>query len=529
MSMSAARRSAAASAHRRAVASVDGSFTEDWTGSNGASWPAGWTLVDGSGTIQTNSGTQTTPATTWGIAYHRHAGVKDGDLIVHAYLFNTQAERRYITLRFDNADQNSGNGNIVVFDTSNSQINIGKHVGGVWTQVANGPWTPSANWFRIHVNWQGSTIGANIWIDGQAEPTGWMAQGTDTTYQGIVGNVGLETQNGGSVATAITSQWDQFALTDLSGPATAPAAPTGVNASGGNTTALVSWTNSSDGRSAITGSVISEATPSAGAHTASVTGTGVSGTVSGLTNGTAYTFTVVSTNAIGSSAASSPSNSVTPTASLQPVGVGGTWSNLVFDDEFSGASVDTTKWDRSQGGSNNGVTFVNTNSTVSGGNAVLVLSDSTHGAQMYTKAEGGAENDCLIVGGYAEFRAKFPGDGTSAYYNWSAVWTSGPNWPAAGENDVAEMLTSALTVNYHSPSGAHNQGAPPGYWGNAFHVYGIHRMASSCDVYWDGVKVKSYSTDDNGVGECLMLTCGAGSHIGASGALLVDYVRCWTP
>lgn len=34
--------------------------------------------------------------------------------------------------------------------------------------------------------------------------------------------------------------------------------------------------------------------------------------VSGLTNGTAYTFTVVSVNSVGTSASSSPSNSVTP-------------------------------------------------------------------------------------------------------------------------------------------------------------------------------------------------------------------------
>ena len=102
--------------------------------------------------------------------------------------------------------------------------------------------------------------------------------------------------------------------------------------------------------------------------------------------------------------------------------------------------------------------------------------------------------------------------------------------PKTGEHDIAEGC-GTLTVNYHSPSGAHNFGTIPGTWSNAFHVYGMHRMASSVDVYYDGQKVKSYPTDDNGKPHSLILDltegCGGTPLYGAGSEVLIDYVRAW--
>jgi uncharacterized protein (TIGR02145 family) len=76
----------------------------------------------------------------------------------------------------------------------------------------------------------------------------------------------------------------------------------------GNAQASVAFTApSSDGGSAITGYTV---TSSPGNITA--TGVGSPLVVTGLTNGTVYTFTVVATNAVGNSVASSASGSVTP-------------------------------------------------------------------------------------------------------------------------------------------------------------------------------------------------------------------------
>jgi len=89
-----------------------------------------------------------------------------------------------------------------------------------------------------------------------------------------------------------------------------PEAPTGVAGVAGNGTVAVTWGASPDDwGSSITGYTV---TASPGGATCT-TGGALACTVSGLTNGTAYSFTSVATNDIGDGAVSTPSNAVTPT------------------------------------------------------------------------------------------------------------------------------------------------------------------------------------------------------------------------
>ena len=90
-----------------------------------------------------------------------------------------------------------------------------------------------------------------------------------------------------------------------------PSAPTITNVSSGNGQVVVAFTAPSDnGGATITGYT---ATSSPGGITGSISQAGDGTiTVSGLTNGTAYTFTVVASNSAGNSIASMPSVSATP-------------------------------------------------------------------------------------------------------------------------------------------------------------------------------------------------------------------------
>ena len=91
-----------------------------------------------------------------------------------------------------------------------------------------------------------------------------------------------------------------------------PGAPTGVAAVAGDTQATVSFdAPASAGGSAIIGYTV---TANPGGATAS--GAGSPLTVTGLTNGVAYTFTVTADNAAGTGAASTASNAVTPAPPL---------------------------------------------------------------------------------------------------------------------------------------------------------------------------------------------------------------------
>ena len=143
-----------------------------------------------------------------------------------------------------------------------------------------------------------------ITATGSASPiavTG-LTNGTSYTFTVVATNAAGDSQPS-PATTAVTPR-----------PATVPLPPQAPLAAAGNGGARVSFTPpDSDGGSPVTAYTV---TASPGGITA--TGTASPITITGLTNGTSYTFTVVAANVAGDSQPSPASNAVTPSATLAP-------------------------------------------------------------------------------------------------------------------------------------------------------------------------------------------------------------------
>jgi hypothetical protein len=141
------------------------------------------------------------------------------------------------------------------------------------------------------------TGGASVYVNGATTPNATISGGTFTNKP-----VWLQNYSSG-----VTTTFDNVYV--IKPPS--PDAPSGLSATAGDGQIGLSWTEPSDNGSAITDYVIEYKSGSGSYQTfADGVSTTASGTVTGLTNGVAYTFRVSAVNVIGTS---SPSSTVTST------------------------------------------------------------------------------------------------------------------------------------------------------------------------------------------------------------------------
>jgi hypothetical protein len=182
------------------------------------------------------------------------------------------------------------------------------------TQIFTGPGSvPTNTWVKIEVDYEASTTGGTqLYIDGQTQ-SGWGASGDYSR------TANLQKLQLWDDSTATTDFDDVKVATPPPDDDTAPDAPNGVQGVARDSAVNLSWTApSNDGGNPIQTYRI---TPYIGpsAQTTIVTGsTATNATVTGLKNGTTYTFTVEASNAVGTSADSPLSAPVTPQAATVP-------------------------------------------------------------------------------------------------------------------------------------------------------------------------------------------------------------------
>ena len=115
-----------------------------------------------------------------------------------------------------------------------------------------------------------------------------------------------------------TGDGDESAKSNAVTPLSAgtPGTPTGVSAQGDSKAAILSWTAPSDGGNAITSYTVTPYVNSVAQDPVLVNAPATGARITGLTNGTGYTFRVAATNGAGTGSASAATSAVTPRASI---------------------------------------------------------------------------------------------------------------------------------------------------------------------------------------------------------------------
>jgi len=178
--------------------------------------------------------------------------------------------------------------------------------------------------------------------------------------------------------------------------------------------------------------------------------------------------------------------------------------NLVWSDEFTDKTTNSSNWSYDTGGSgwgNNELEYYTNsskNAYTTGGYLVIEARKETMGSNNYTSARMISKDKRTFTYGRIDFRAKLPkGQGI-----WPALWMLGNNigtspWPACGEIDIMELLGNNPKTVYGTLHWGAAGGASTHIGGNStlssetfsdkFHVFSLKWSASQLSFLIDDV------------------------------------------
>ena len=265
----------------------NGTCTFVWTASNGTSGTENGTVSISSGGVITLTLGSTTSS-----------GVIDANMTVMVFT-NTWSDGATREIRiFTNGNTVATSTAPIISSSSGSTpvtAGISPTTGGI-SPTTGGSAAPA------------SSTGASTSVNTGLSNTGG---GTTAQAQGGAATGASPTEGGAAAPVTATNATETnpapSSPSNRAAPATVPDAPTMVAANPGASEASVSFKLPGSGADQITGCTV---TANPGGITAPGAGSPI--TVSGLSNGTAYTFTVTAANKVGTGPPSDPSNSVTP-------------------------------------------------------------------------------------------------------------------------------------------------------------------------------------------------------------------------
>jgi hypothetical protein len=232
---------------------------------------------------------------------------------------------------------------------------------------------------------------------------------------------------------------------------------------------------------------------------------------------------------------------------------------LLWSDEFDGASINAANWGFDLGNSGFGnnelqnYTSRPENARIENGRLVIEARRENLGGSLYTSARLKTEGRRAFgVNTWIEARIQAPqGQGI-----WPAFWSLGANigtigWPACGEIDILEIQGQNPFRNFGTMHWADANGAHAFFGGqfnssvslaSGFHTYAIARTTTSIKWYVDGVQYHegniangiNSTSEFQGQFFVLLNVAVGGNFVGSPNSstvfpqrMLVDYVRVW--